>query len=157
MSVRTTWISPMKKLRPKVNSMRRISLNLDPAMFDTKSASVKLSEKKNNGLAFDNDGAIYVVSSTLEPGNARNTPGNSVAGTLDQAIDTIRLNQNVSRKMEGDPTSGNEGVMIQSFVNSLLAYINGERFEEEDDKSSDDKKEDGDDKESEKKEGDDAS
>lgn len=117
--------------------MFRIELDLDPDMFDPKTADVKISSKENNALAIDSNGAIYIKSSTMEPGNARNVPGNSVAGTLDQSIDVIRLNQTVSRKMEGDPTAGNEGCMIQAFVAGRLSYLDNSPEEDSSDTNDD--------------------
>lgn len=101
----------------------RISLDLDDAVFDLKSSSIKISQKEGNALGYDTDGFIKIESATIEPGNKRNTPGNSVAGNVDASIDCIRLNHTVTRKMDGDPTAGNEGCMVANFVQGFISYL----------------------------------
>lgn len=103
--------------------MFKVVLDLDPAVFDTVTADLKVSSKPNNGIQMDENGALKLVSAQIEPGNKRNTPGNSIAGNPDSSIDTIRLNRNVSRKISGDPTEGNEGPNVPAFIAGLMGYL----------------------------------
>lgn len=101
----------------------KIVLDLDPSVFNTVTADIRVSSKPNNGIQLDESGALKLVSAQIEPGNARNTPGNSIAGNIDSPIDTIRLNRNVTRKIDGDPTEGNEGPSVASFMSGLMSYL----------------------------------
>lgn len=103
--------------------MFKVVLDLDPKVFDTVTADLKVSSKENNGIQLDENGALKLVSAQIEPGNARNVPGNSIAGNPDTSIDTIRLNKNVTRKIDGDPTEGNEGPQVASFISGLIGYL----------------------------------
>ena len=103
--------------------MFKIVLDLDPSVFNTVTADIRVSSKENNGIQLDESGALKLVSAQIEPGNARNTPGNSIAGNIDSPIDTIRLNRNVTRKIDGDPTEGNEGPSVASFMAGLMSYL----------------------------------
>ena len=101
----------------------KIVLDLDPAVFDTVTADLKVSSKENNGIQMDESGALKLVSAQIEPGNKRNIPGNSIAGNPGSSIDTIRLNRTVSRKIDGDPTEGNEGPSVPAFMAGLMGYL----------------------------------
>lgn len=103
--------------------MFKIVLDLDPAVFNTVTADIKVSSKANNAIQLDESGSLKLVSAQIEPGNKRNIPGNSIAGAPDASIDTIRLNRNVSRKIDGDPTQGNEGPSVASFMAGLMSYL----------------------------------
>ena len=101
--------------------MIKICLNLDKNQFSND--TVNISQIANNAFTLSSYGVIQLNTSGYG-GNARNTPGNGIDGTLGQPIPIIRMNSTVSRKVSLDPTPTNEGVNLPNFITAYLAYLN---------------------------------
>ena len=100
--------------------MVKIQFEFKDAYF--RGNAVRISEEQNNAFVFKPTGAIGLTLNGSS-GNARNTPGNGIDGTVNQSIPIIRLNNTVSRKVSTDPTPANEGVNIPAFVSAWLTHI----------------------------------
>lgn len=101
--------------------MFKLILDLKPSQFAN--SKVRISNAENNAFRRSSSGTIELNVSNTD-GNARNTPGNGIDGTLGQPIPIIRMNSTVSRKVSLDPTPANEGINLPNFITAYLAYLN---------------------------------
>lgn len=100
--------------------MIRIQYALKSPSF--RNNEVAISSASGNAFIF-RDRMIGINVAKASSGNARNTPGNAIDGTVNQPIPIIRLNNTVSRKVSTDPTPSNEGINIPTFVAALLSHL----------------------------------
>lgn len=98
--------------------MPRLQLIFDPRYFS--SNNVRISTDSGNAFVFDADGVIKLMTTSGSQGNTRNTPGNAIDGTVGQSIPIIRLDSSVTRKVGGDPTPSNEGILVTDLVSHIL-------------------------------------
>lgn len=101
--------------------MIKIEYNFSHKCYDPETGGVRISTDEHNNLYLDTVSGMIKFRTIPTPTNTLNTPGNGIDGTVGQTIPIIRLNNSVSRKVAGDPTSENEGVVIPDL---LEAYFN---------------------------------
>lgn len=101
----------------------KIMYNFSESCYDPEKNAVRISSAEHNNLVLDElTGAIRLKSIPTSE-NKLNTPGNGIDGTVGSFVSVVRLNSSVSRKVAGDPTPGNEGVVIPDLLNAYFASL----------------------------------
>lgn len=99
-------------------------------LFDQKLAEVKdgmyvvrISSKLYNGLSMDEHGLLKVTKGPRGRdgvGGTMNTPGNGLAGTVNQGTQILRMNSTVTRLATNDPYQEDGGKSILDIALHIL-------------------------------------
>jgi len=97
-----------------------VRFNFSEQCYDYGINSVRISPDEHNNFYLDpvsNSIKLHTIPVAV---NNENTPGNGIDGQVDQPIPIIRMNNSVSRKVAGDPTASNEGVILPDLLNAYF-------------------------------------
>lgn len=103
--------------------MIQIQFNFSELCYDKENHCVRISPDEYNNLTLDAQTGKITLKQSPAATNTLNTPGNGIDGTFGESIPVVRLNNSVSRKVAGDPTPSNEGVVIPDLLDAYFANL----------------------------------
>lgn len=103
--------------------MIKIQFNFSETCYDYGNHTVRISPDDHNNFQLNTQTGQITLKSIPTANNTLNTPGNGIDGRVGDLISVVRLNNSVSRKIAGDPTPSNEGVVIPDLLDAYFARL----------------------------------
>lgn len=103
-----------------------IQYDFSDQCYDYENHCIRISPDEHNNFYLDPVTGAIKLRQAPQGMNQDNTPGNGIDGPHGAAvIPIVRLNNTVTRKVAGDPTPENEGVILPDLLDAYFASLGG--------------------------------
>lgn len=103
--------------------MIMIQYDFSNQCYDYEQHCLRISPDEHNNFYLDPANGSIKLRRLPTAMNSENTPGNGIDGKPASVIPIVRLNNSVTRKVAGDPTPENEGVVLPDLLDAYFASL----------------------------------